>query len=205
MKTQTLLQDRKIIISYLVIIFIFPPIAIHYGVIPGGPLTNLITLAVCSISCILIMIREGWGFNELDLKIEKGMPRVYIVFTLVGIVFLLLMKYILGLELNFEVVQRKYFLAVFVPLCFLQVLCYRVFLIRKLKLLTQSKSRLVALNTIFFTIMHIMFSYKFIIICFLGGIGFAWVYLQYPSLVLMTISHSILNFTAALLGAFNPQ
>jgi membrane protease YdiL (CAAX protease family) len=205
MKT-SILNHPKIGTWFLLIpIFFIPPLCINYRVIPVSSVTNLLTLFICSIVCIFIMNKEGWSLEDMDLKVKKGMIPAYVLFTVIGILFLLFMKYIFNLEFRFEIFQRKIFLALFIPLCLLQVISYNLFLLRKLKILTQSRIQLIVLGTIFFAFMHIMFSYKFIIICIIGGIGFSYIYLEYPNLILMTISHSILNMTAAFIGAFNVQ
>ena len=39
-------------------------------------------------------------------------------------------------------------------------------------------------------------------IAFIGGLGFALMYMKYPSLLLIIISHSIINFFVVLYGFF---
>ncbi len=209
MRTYSILQKKPVVLSYLIIIFIIPPIGIKFNFIPSSPLTNFITLAVCTLACVLIMLKERWDLYEWDIKAKTGTIKVYIKpyiwFTFFGLIFILVMKNILSLKYATDLFEKKYFWYLLIFICFLQVLSYRTFLFKKLGILVQDQKKLIVLNTIIFTTMHVMFSWKFIIICFLGGLGFGYMYYNYPSLLLMTISHSILNLAAALCGAFSPN
>jgi membrane protease YdiL (CAAX protease family) len=60
------------------------------------------------------------------------------------------------------------------------------------------------LNASLFALIHIIYINTDIVLplTFIGGIGFAVMYYKYPNLVMISISHTILNFTAMILGFF---
>lgn len=200
----SILQNKTIIAIYLIGIFIIPPIAIRFEWIPVTKMTNFITLFICTMLCIMIMCIERWSKSDWDLKPknEVKMSWSYLIFTMVGILVLILVKEIFHLKLDRSWIEKDHFRYLFIPLSFLQVVSYRTFLFKKLELFTNNKTQLIILSTIFYTVMHIMFSNIFILICFFGGLAFGYMYLKYRSLKLMTASHSTLNFTAAICGAF---
>ena len=205
MKTKALLRNKAFIIFYLVIIFVAPPVFIGLEIIPKTPITNLITLIGCTLGCLAIMTAEGWKWEDYDTKPKEGADMYYLTFTLYGIIFVIIMKEILSLKVNLEVLNRPYFLALFMPICFMQVLTYNVFLIKKLMIFTENRATIVFIRTLIFSGMHLIFSFEFFIICLFGGVGFTYVYLAHPNIKRMWFSHSTLNFTVALLGAFSPQ
>jgi len=200
----SILQKKVVIASYLIGIFIIPPIAIRFEWIPVTKTTNFITLFICTMLCIIIMCIERWGKSDWDLKPKDEIKMLlpYTIFTVVGILALIIVKEISHLKFDRSWIEKDHFRYLFIPLSFLQVVSYRTFLFKKLELFTKNEKQLVLLSTIFYTVMHIMFSNIFIIICFVGGLAFGFMYLKYRSLKLMTGSHSSLNFTAAICGAF---
>jgi hypothetical protein len=206
MRTHTLLQHKTTVAS-LTLLFIAVPFAIKFQVIPPSPYTNFLALLTCTLICLYITRREKWKREHYDYRTtEKKKLKVYAiaytVFTFVGILFLLVMKELLDLRLNLQIIQKKEFLLCVVPVCFLQVLSYRVFLLRKLETLTTSQKELIAINTILFAIMHVMFSWQFFVICIFAGVGFACMYQYFRNAVFMLVSQTILNICGALAGFF---
>ncbi len=211
-KIYTALQNKKKDVLLLFIIFILPPIGIYaYSMFfPVITAINLIMLTICCLACFLIMFFGGWNWHSWDLEVKKFTYLAYLVFTLSGIVFLYTAKEILGLKLNEDLIYNTTFKSLIGPICLLQVFSYNFFLLRKLEEIldingekdVQSFWTLVILTTIFFTEMHIMFSLKFIAICFIGGFFFNIMYIKFRNWILMFISHLTLNFFAAYFGFF---
>ena len=208
---QIAILQNKVTASQLIAIFIIPPLVLAFFPALRSLYTNIITIACCTFACIIIIIKEGWKWPDFHLNIEKQMIGPYIGFTVAGLLFLMvavpLVNWMKGGEFSIQIKKellKKDFLkyVLIVIICLLQAFSYKTFLFKKLSNFTQEKWTLILLNTGFFTIMHAMFPWGFIGICCFGGLGFAYIYYHYQSLVLMTISHTILNFTAALLGAF---
>ncbi len=209
-----ILQNKAVITAYLVtiftllFIFIVPPIAIKmkYLKILDNSLTNFIVLGACTTFCVVKLLQEGWDWREELIKKVKSIDRkyalAYIGFTVAGITFLLLMQFPLDLKFNPKSLKTLHFVLV-VPVCLAQVLSYWVYLPKKLQLFTKSKFGIVILCGIFFTVMHIMFTLKFIFICSIGGVAFYSMYAIFPNVLLMTMSHSTLNIFAGCMGAFN--
>jgi len=92
------------------------------------------------------------------------------------------------------------FLFVFVS--FFQELAYRGFLIPKLMLLFNNPLLVILFNALIFMFVHIIYKNRLVnlSITFIMGIIFAWSYFYMPNLILITISHAILNFFGVLYG-----
>jgi hypothetical protein len=192
---------NKIIVFYLIAIFIVPPLAISTRVIPPSSSTNFVTLTLCTLLCFSITRREKWKWNDLNLH-ENNTFVAHVIFVITGMLFIWFMHWLFDLPTNSAVIKKPLFLICIIPFCVLQVFSYKVFLIKILENFTTSKIQLIILSTFFFTFMHIMFSWKFIIICLFGGIGFSYMYLHHRNVTYISISHIILNFFTALMGAF---
>lgn len=196
-------------LSFLIIIFYLAPLAVWTHTIPHSPDTNLIVLSVCTSLCVLFMAKEGWlnkkGFDWNYEKKNTDLETivVYATFTLAGIAFLLIAKGLFNLKTDTSILDKLSFRLFVIPLCFAQVLSYRTFLIKFLNKYLKSERSVIIANTMCFTTMHCMFSWQFILICFIGGLGFAFIYYHYRNFLWMGISHTILNVTAALIGAFS--
>lgn len=210
-KIYHLVIENKPIISFyflamfiLLVIFIVPPILLTtFKSSLSTPVTNFVTLALCTWACYKGLERNGWNWRkEIVKNLDIVSVFAYFTFTLAGIIFLFLIQFPLNLEFKKENMNLWHFVFV-IPVCLAQVISYQEYLPRKLRLFTKSKLVIVIVCAIFFTMMHIMFRGEFTIICSIGGIGFSWMYLYYPSPILMTLSHGTLNIITGYMGAFN--
>jgi membrane protease YdiL (CAAX protease family) len=63
---------------------------------------------------------------------------------------------------------------------------------------------IIILNAGVFALMHVIYlNFKFVLpMTFIAGIGFAWMYYRYKNLILISVSHTVLNFVAMILGFF---
>jgi len=63
---------------------------------------------------------------------------------------------------------------------------------------------IIILNAALFALMHVIYlNAMFVIpVTFIAGLGFAWMYYKYKNLVLISISHTILNFVGMIMGFF---
>jgi membrane protease YdiL (CAAX protease family) len=86
----------------------------------------------------------------------------------------------------------------------LQEIAYRGFLFPKLKELTNSWLVIIFVNTILFTILHAIYPMPGLMlpVAFISGLALAVMYRFYPNLILISLSHAILNFIAVLHGFF---
>lgn len=83
-----------------------------------------------------------------------------------------------------------------IPLSVIQEIFFRGYLMAVLKKNFRSIYVVIFLNTILFTLMHLVFPYPEIVLpgAFVAGIGFAITYYFYPNLFLVSIVHVLLNF-----------
>jgi membrane protease YdiL (CAAX protease family) len=100
--------------------------------------------------------------------------------------------------------ENARFLALFIPISVLQEIIFRGILMHMLKRAFQSIPFIIILNASLFALIHIIYLNTSIImpLTFIGGLGFAWMYHKYPNLIMISISHTVLNFTAMILGFF---
>ena len=77
----------------------------------------------------------------------------------------------------------------------------------KLELLMGIGFLAIAVNAIIFALLHIIYSndYVSLLMIFAAGLGFAGMYLYYPNLILIALSHSVLNFIAVLFGFYSEE
>lgn len=63
---------------------------------------------------------------------------------------------------------------------------------------------IILLNASLFSLMHIIYLNSYFVrpVTFIAGIGFAWIYYKYENLILISASHTVLNFVGMILGFF---
>ena len=125
-------------------------------------------------------------------------------FTVVSVSGLIGIATLLGTSGNVGANLYILFLAWSLPIAIVQEFLYRGFLMRELRLTRMRIAAVIIVNALLFTFLHIIYNPPLIILpmTLIGGIGFAWMYTRYPNLVLIAISHSILNFFAIWCGFF---
>jgi membrane protease YdiL (CAAX protease family) len=167
---------------------------------------RFILLSVSSLFIYGIIRREEWSLKEMGIRhdnLKKALP-FYLVFTILGIVILLLIKDLAELP---KITDKAFIIKTwvfFLPISFFQEFAFRSFLIPRLKSVFHNKYTIIFINAILFTFLHIIYPNMAVVLplIFVSGLLFAWLYLKYPNLVLISISHSILNILAMLLGFF---
>jgi membrane protease YdiL (CAAX protease family) len=96
------------------------------------------------------------------------------------------------------------FLLLFIPLSVLQEVIFRGVLMNMLRRVFTNPVFIIGLNASLFALMHVIYlNSAFVLpVTFIAGVGFAWMYYKYQNLVLISISHTILNFVGMILGFF---
>ena len=198
------LPSKRLILVQIFLIFILPVFLIYFNILPVS--WRMILLAACSLLIYGIIRREEWSFEEMGLhhhNYKKAIP-FYASFTALGVLILFFINHQLDPH---DIESRIFFIktfAFFVPISFFQEFAFRVFLIPRLKMLYKNEFFVIFFNAILFTLIHIIYPNLGVglPLAFFSGIFFAWLYIKYPNLVLVSISHAILNVTAVLLGFF---
>jgi membrane protease YdiL (CAAX protease family) len=198
------IPSKKLIIVQIFLIFILPVFLIYFNILPIS--WRIALLATCALVVYGIIRKENWTFEDLGLHVnnlKKSLP-YYATFTFLGVMVLFIISQFVNLpEVNTKIFFIRTF-AFFIPISFFQEFTFRVFLIPRLKLLYNNNLFIITINAVLFMLLHIIFPNWEIglPLTFFSGIFFAWLYIKYPNLVLVSISHIILNITAVLLGFF---
>lgn len=192
------------IVLQTIIVFIFPIFLIRIGVIPVEKRVLVLIILVAMLGAVLIA--EKWKPDMLGFEIKtfKKYFLCYAIFTLVGVIALSSFGEKIGHE---EVVRwwhYKHFLYLFLVVSFLQEIAYRGYLIPVLGVFSKNPFFIVFANALFFMFLHSIFPNGIIMLplAFVGGLGFAILYMKYPNIWLVVLSHSVLNFYAVLYGFF---
>lgn len=189
------------------ILFILPVVLIYFKIIPFK--YKLYILGVVVLSSLAIVVLEKWGLEKIGLQLETTVEYAipYFLFTLsLGIALLLISK-LQKRGVTPQWWKNSHFLYGFILVSVLQEFVFRGFLIPELQSLFSSTILVILINATLFAFMHIIYSddTKALVMIFLGGIGFASMYVYFPSLILIAISHTILNFIAVYYGFFNEE
>jgi len=200
----TNLPSKRLILVQIFIIFVLPVFLLYFHILPIN--WRFILLAINSLLIYGIIRREEWSFLEMGIRYDnfkKAIP-FYLSFVVLGIIVLFLIDH----KFNMPDIDTKIFFiktwAFFIPVSLFQEFAFRSFLIPRLKKLYDNNYVVILFNAILFTLLHIIFPNLGIglPIAFVSGILFAWLYLKYPNLILISLAHSILNIVAVLLGFF---
>lgn len=200
----TNLPSKRLILVQIFIIFVLPVFLLYFRILPIS--WRFILLAISSLVIYGIIRREEWSFEEMGIRhdnFKKAIP-FYLSFIVLGIVVLFLIEH----KFNMPDIDTKIFFiktwVFFIPVSLFQEFAFRSFLIPRLKKLYDNNYVVILFNAVLFTLLHIIFPNLGIglPIAFVSGIFFAWIYIKYPNLVLISLAHSVLNIVAVLLGFF---
>jgi len=196
-------KDKELVWVQILYLFLIPIMLLYYKVIPGN--ARILVLMVITILIYGIARYEKW--NKIDFGIRENWKEnflPYLIFTLLGVAVLLLVE---DLEIGKPMLSwwtNLKFLLLFIPLSVAQEILFRGVLMNMLRRVFSNKWFVIILNASIFSLMHIIYLNALftLTLTFIAGIGFAWMYYKYPNLVLISISHTILNFTGMILGYF---
>lgn len=189
----------------IVCLFIVPVVLLYTGVIPGR--YRLLVLGVVSAIILGITIQEQWTLQQLGIRLDSIGEGIapYLVFTVAGLIV------IFGAAKLFHRYPvdrwwtKPHFVSLFLPISVLQEVTFRGFLMPKLESVLASALLAILVNALLFAFLHILYPQPRLNVPFgfLAGIGFAALYSFFPNLILISLSHSVLNFFAVLFGFFS--
>lgn len=199
-------REKELVIVQILYLYIIPTLLLFFGVIPGE--FRVTMLFLISLLMYGIIKRSGWTYADMGLK--KGFLKdfvPYFIFTLVGVIALVVISEIVPKIENREVYEwweDVRFLLLFIPISVLQEIVFRGILMHMLRRAFTNIPFVILINASLFALIHIIYINTDIILplTFIGGIGFALMYYKYQNLIMISISHTILNFTAMILGFF---
>ena len=192
-------------LSQVALIFILPVLLLYAGIIPVK--YRLLVLVAVSLIILGITVKERWTLQGLGIRTDNLVQSIipYVIFTLVGLIVIFLLAKFLGKNPVDEWWSQPHFLYLFIPISIFQEFAFRGFLMPKLESIFLSVAIVILVNSLLFAFLHIIYPNPllFLPLGFLAGIGFAVMYYFYPNLILISISHSILNFFAVLYSFFS--
>lgn len=196
-------QKRSLIILELFFLFVAPVALLYFKIIPLQ--YHRYVLFIFTVLFIILAIKDRLSLKKLGIYKDKPLKFYlpYILFTVIGVIFIYTLAELIGHEpLDWD--NRYLYVFLVLPLSFSQEFIYRAYLMNKLESLFNSEWTIILINACLFAIMHIIFANIPIILplALVSGIAFAWIYYKYRNLLLISLSHSILNFTAVLLYGF---
>ena len=196
-------KDKEIVLVQILYLYIIPVLLLYFKVLPG----NFRFLMLFAVALLLFGIVERAHWTPLDMGISKDFLKdiiPYSLFTIGGIFFLIWQAQVVPHNPFLEWWENAKFLLLFIPISVLQEIIFRGVLMNFLRRAFSSPIFVIALNAAVFAFMHVIYLNSTFVLpmTFIAGIGFAWMYYQYKNLILISVSHTILNFTAMILGFF---
>lgn len=193
------------VIPEMLIIFVLPVLLLYFKIIPISYrlwLTIPVTLLI-----IHSVVREKWSLKKLGIRIDnlRSSFLPYLTFTLVGVGIIFLFIKLTGRTYLDEYWKLYHFQGLFVLISTFQEFAFRGYLIPKLKSFISSDLKVILINSLLFSLLHIIFPNPWLMLplAFLAGVAFSTMYKFFPNLILISISHSILNFVAVLYCLFS--
>jgi membrane protease YdiL (CAAX protease family) len=197
--------SKRLILVQIFLIFVLPVAVLYFKILPAD--WRVILLAISALFIYGIIRHEHWTHEDMGIRhdnFKKALP-FYFFFTVLSIGALFLLDHKVNMpDINTKIFFIKTFIF-FLPISFFQEFIFRSFLMPRLKEIFRSNFTVIFLNAVLFALMHIIYPNLGIglPLAFVSGIFFAWLYLKYPNLLLISLSHAILNATAVLLGFFH--
>lgn len=196
-------HEREVVWLQILYLYLIPILLLYYKVISS----NLRIVMLLLITVLIYGITRYEKWNNQDFGIRKDWKKYfwqYLIFTVGGVIFLLLME---ELEIGKPFLNwwtNAKFLILFIPLSVIQEILFRGILMNMFRRVFSSPAFIIILNASIFALMHIIYlNSAFVLpVTFIAGLGFAWMYYKYENLILISASHTVLNFVGMILGFF---
>lgn len=196
-------NGRELVWVQILYLYVIPTLLLYFKVLPG----NFRFLLLFGVALLLYGIVRSAKWTWSDLGIQKDFMKdivPYSIFTIAGVLFLIWLAQIVPHDPFLGWWVNAKFLLLFIPVSLLQEIIFRGVLMNMLRRVFSNALFIITLNAVVFAMMHVIYLNSVFVLpmTFIAGIGFAWMYYQYENLPLISISHTILNFTAMILGFF---
>jgi membrane protease YdiL (CAAX protease family) len=162
------------------------------------------------VGCLIafsIVAYERWPMRKLGLRFDNLRSALipYALFTVVGVLSVLVVARLTDRIPRSHWWEDPFFRYYLVPICVLQEVVFRGFLMPVLQNLCRSATAVIVWNSLLFASPHVIYPDPAVALpaIFVGGIGFASIYQVYPNLLLVTASHVALNFVAVVYCYFS--
>lgn len=197
------LREKEIVLVQIFYLFLLPVFLLYFNIIPGS--YRFLVLFFVSIMLLGIIHRSTWTYVDIGFKKDWWTDwKSYLLFTFGAIFFLLWLETLVPHNPMLDWYENKKFLLLFAPISILQEIVFRGVLIKMLLRAFDDVKIVIFINALVFALIHVIYANAVFVLplTFIAGIGFAWIYIYKPNIVLISISHTILNFIAMVLGFF---
>ncbi|MEA3399127.1 MAG: CPBP family intramembrane glutamic endopeptidase, partial [Patescibacteria group bacterium] len=167
-------KKKELVWLQILYLYLIPTLLLYFGIVSGD--LRVLMLLIISIALYGITKYEKWHRNDWGLKkrwIEDYIP--YTLFTIVGVVILILISRFFTHEPLLNWWKNIRFLLLFIPLSVLQEVVFRGVLMHMLRRAFKSPFFIIILNAALFALIHILYVDAKVILplTFLAGIGFS--------------------------------
>ena len=195
--------EKEIVFLQILYLFVIPVLLLYFKVLSNN--WRFMMLFIVALLLLGIIRYDKWSFS--DLGIEKNYLKdikPYAMLTVGGVLFLVWLAEIVPHSPFLKWWENMRFLLLFIPLSVFQEIIFRGVLMNMLRRTFTSTIFIIVLNAGLFAMMHVIYLNSIFVLpmTFIAGIAFAWIYYQYKNLILISISHTVLNFVAMILGFF---
>ena len=196
-------KERELVWVQILYLYIIPILLLYFKIIPGD--YRIMMLFGVAILLFGIVKHAKWTFADMGIRKDFMKDIIpYLIFTIIGVVFLLVIE---ELEMGKPFLnwwRNIKFLLLFTPISVLQEIIFRGVLMNMLRRAFKSPVFIIVLNASVFAFMHVIYLNSIFVLpmTFIAGIGFAWIYYKRENLILISAAHTVLNFVAMILGFF---
>lgn len=151
---------------------------------------------------LFFVIKEKWTLEEIWIHKDKLKISIisYVIFTAFIIWLIFIFAHFLNKGIQSDWYSDSHFFYIFTLSSFAQEFIFRGYLVQKLKMMWQKPIIVILLSAFLYAIVHIIYPDAIIMfaLSLILGIWFSSLYYYFPNLIIISISHSIINFTAVL-------
>ena len=196
-------KQKELVLLQILYLYIVPVLFLYFKVLPGN--FRFVMLLGVAILLYGIIKYDRWTYSDMGIRrdfMKDILP--YFLFTVGGVFFLVWLAQVVPHSPFLNWWSNVKFLLLFIPISILQEIIFRGILMNMLRRAFISPIFIILLNAFVFALMHVIYLNSVFVLpmTFIAGIGFAWMYYQYENLPLISFAHTILNFTAVILGFF---
>ncbi len=196
-------HEKELVWAQILYLFVIPTLLLYFGIVPDS--LRFLMLVGVALLLLGIVWNAKWTYRDMGITLSwKNDWQPYLLFTIGGVFFLVWLARIAPHEPFLDWWDNKKFLLLFVPISVLQEIVFRGILMNMLRRAFSNVFLVIFVNASVFALIHVIYLDTVFVLplTFMGGIAFAWIYYKYPNLPLISLAHTVLNFTAMILGFF---
>ena len=198
------LRSKEIAVVQVLFFFVVPIVLLYFHIIPSS--ARMFVLLVFSLLIYGVIRKQGWTQSDVGIttsNIRTAWP-VYAIATIVAVCVVIVFSEYINMPKTPLWWTKPHFTFLFILVSFFQEFAFRGFLMPLLGKIFRDGMIVIVVNAALFALMHAIYPLPHIglPLSFAGGLFFAGLYRKYPNLLLVTISHSVLNFLLVWYGFF---